>query len=221
MLQSILLISPFPRKYLILPIIKNPNHEVTYTYQYQDPNDKLAYFDDSSIYSQTTENNTTTIISGGTFLFIFSLLGILIYFMKNKKDIKLNNTKYESAVPMRVCTKCIPSNAIIVAANKAYISFLKSSFAIRYIINIIEHFFDSQDTNYKYIMFQSYWDTTTIGEICLFDKEGNKIPITPMEEQGKSFPAIFPPNLYANGVTPKKYIGIDIISFPNGGCVYS
>ena len=93
--------------------------------------------------------------------------------MKNKKDIKLNNTKYESAVPMRVCTKCIPSNAIIVAANKAYISFLKSSFAIRYIINII------------------------------------------------NIPAIFPPNLYANGVTPKKYIGIDIISFPNGGCVYS
>ena len=44
-----------------IPIIKNPNHEVTYTYQYQDPNDKLAYFDDSSIYSQTTENNTTTV----------------------------------------------------------------------------------------------------------------------------------------------------------------
>ena len=47
--------------YIILYTIKNPNHEVTYTYQYQDPNDKLAYFDDSSIYSQTTENNTTTV----------------------------------------------------------------------------------------------------------------------------------------------------------------
>lgn len=47
-----------------------------------------------------------------------------------------------------------------------------------------EHYFNN--TNYyKYIMFQSYYDTTTIGEICLYDKQGNKIPLTAMENDGK------------------------------------
>lgn len=49
-----------------------------------------------------------------------------------------------------------------------------------------EHHLNTQDTFYKYIMFQSYFDTTTIGEICLYDKEGKKIPITPIEEKAKT-----------------------------------
>ena len=32
---------------------------------------------------------------------------------------------------------------------------------------------------------------------------------------------MFPHNLYANGVVPRKYRGIDMINFPNGGCTYS
>lgn len=37
---------------------------------------------------------------------------------------------------------------------------------------------------YSYIMFQSYYDTTVIGEIKLYDIDGKEIPITAMEEKG-------------------------------------
>lgn len=42
-----------------IPIIQNPNHEVTYTHQYQDEKDKLTYMDKSSISKQYTNNDTT------------------------------------------------------------------------------------------------------------------------------------------------------------------
>ena len=113
------------------------------------------------------------------------------------------NLKDKKQITYKIESEQIPYRAMIYSGhNESYISVFyantyedfdnyvydKKPIEIKYnnIFKWNEHFFDLQDTNYKYIMFQSYWDTTTIGEICLFDKEGNKIPITPMEEQGKS-----------------------------------
>lgn len=113
------------------------------------------------------------------------------------------NLKDKKQITYKIESEQIPYRAMIYSGhNESYISVFyantyedfdnyvydKKPIEIKYnnIFKWNEHFFDLQDTNYKYIMFQSYWGTTTIGEICLFDKEGNKIPITPMEEQGKS-----------------------------------
>lgn len=113
------------------------------------------------------------------------------------------NLKDKEQITYKIETNQIPYRAMIYSGhNESYISVFyantyqdyetyvydKNPIEIKYnnVFKWNEHFFNTQDTNYKYIMFQSYWDTTTIGEICLFDKEGNRIPITPMEEKGQN-----------------------------------
>ena len=110
------------------------------------------------------------------------------------------NLKDKKQITYKIESNQIPYRALIYSGhNESYISVFyantykdfdtyvydKIPIEIKYnnIFKWNEHFFTEQHTNYKYIMFQSYWDTTTIGEICLFDKDGNKIPLTPMEEE--------------------------------------
>lgn len=113
------------------------------------------------------------------------------------------NLKDKQQITYKIESEQIPYRAVIYSgSNESYISVFyantyedfdtyvydKKPIEIKYnnVFKWNEHFFELQDTYYKYIMFQSYWDTTTIGEICLFDKDGNKIPLTPMEEKGQS-----------------------------------
>lgn len=112
------------------------------------------------------------------------------------------NLKDKQQLTYKIESDQIPYKAMIYSGSKeSYISVFytnsyknfdtyqydKNPIEIKYnnIFKWNEHYFKINDTKYKYIMFQSYYDTTTIGEICLYDKEGNKIPITAMEEQGQ------------------------------------
>lgn len=49
-----------------------------------------------------------------------------------------------------------------------------------------EIYFNFIDSNYKYIMFESNKDTTSLGEIKIYDESGKEIPITAMDEKGKN-----------------------------------
>lgn len=111
------------------------------------------------------------------------------------------NLKDKHQLTYKIETDQIPYKAMIYSGNnETYISvFFTNTYKdfdtyqydskpieIKYnnIFKWNEHYFNN--TNYyKYIMFQSYYDTTTIGEICLYDKQGNKIPLTAMENDGK------------------------------------
>lgn len=112
------------------------------------------------------------------------------------------NLKDKQQLTYKIETNQIPYKAMIYSGNNdIYISvFFTNSYKdfdtyqydnkpieIKYnnVFKWNEHYFNNTD-KYKYIMFQSYYDTTTLGEICLYDKEGNKIPITAMEEKGQS-----------------------------------
>lgn len=48
-----------------------------------------------------------------------------------------------------------------------------------------DRYVNLEEKHYSYIMFQSYYDTTVIGEIKLYDVLGKEIPITAMEDRGK------------------------------------
>lgn len=45
--------------------------------------------------------------------------------------------------------------------------------------------FNSTNCDYKYIMFESNRNTTSLGEIKIYDERGKEIPITAMEEKGE------------------------------------
>lgn len=113
------------------------------------------------------------------------------------------NLKDKEQITYKIESNQIPYKAMIYSgSNESYISVFYTntyqeydSYAydttpieIKYnnVFKWNEHHLNTQDTFYKYIMFQSYFDTTTIGEICLYDKEGKKIPITPIEEKAKT-----------------------------------
>ena len=44
---------------------------------------------------------------------------------------------------------------------------------------------NKEKKNYEYLVLQSYWDTTTLGEIKVYDVDGNEVALTPVEEKAK------------------------------------
>ena len=46
-------------------------------------------------------------------------------------------------------------------------------------------YINQNSKQYSYIILQSYWDTTILGELKVYDVDGNEIPLTPMRENEK------------------------------------
>lgn len=60
-----------------------------------------------------------------------------------------------------------------------------SSYEAKYVFQWNKVNINKDKKNYSYIVLQSYWDTTTLGEIKVYDINGNEVTLTPMEEKAK------------------------------------
>ena len=119
----------------------------------------------------------------------------------NKNPQTYVNLKDNEQLTFRIDSDQIPKEMMIYSANaesNVSIFFLEeykeldtykydTYFEIDYsnLFKWNEEYFNLDDCNYKYIMFESNKDTTVLGEMKIYDESGNEIPITAMEEEGK------------------------------------
>lgn len=120
----------------------------------------------------------------------------------NKNPQTYVNLKDNEQLTFRIDSDQIPKKMMIYSANdesNVSIFFLEeykaldsykydTYFEIDYsnLFKWNEVYFNLDDYNYKYIMFESNKDTTVLGEMKIYDESGNEIPITAMEEKGKT-----------------------------------
>ncbi len=60
-----------------------------------------------------------------------------------------------------------------------------SSYDSVYVFSWHDVSFNDDKTSYKYVVLQSYWDSTTLGELKIYDQDNNEIKLEPFHEKEK------------------------------------
>ena len=136
-------------------------------------------------------------------LLIILLLYTIVSFYKlgrNKNPQTFVNLKNEEQLTYELPENTIPKEVTLYTGNDVlYLTFFLTneyqnfdaydydcSYESEYVFRWHKYSINDNDNTYKYIMLQSYWDSTTIGELKIYDVDGKEIQLIPMGEREKN-----------------------------------